>query len=400
MLTVTEIRHAKPKEKPYKLSDQRGLYLLITPSGSRLWRQKYRVQGREKLLAHGAYPDVSLEDARAHREAARKLLSQGVDPGTAKADREEATAVTFGAVAAEWLEKQSKKLTPVTLAKARWMLDDYLLPVLKSRPIASITAPDLLRELRKVEAKGAHDTAHRVRQRASQVFRYAIAAGIGGCDRDPTQDLRGALAPMVTKHHAAITEPRAVGALLRAIDGYSGQPAVAFALKLAPHVFVRPGELRAAEWCEFDLAAKVWRIPAARMKLKREHLVPLSAQVVKLLQELQPITGRARFAFPALSKTDRPISENTLNAALRRMGYDTKTEMTAHGFRSLASTLLNERGIAPDLIELQLAHTEQNKVRAAYNRAERLKERTKLMQEWSNHLDKLKAARPLSAGRT
>jgi integrase len=394
MLTVTAIRHAKPRQKPYKLADQRGLYLLITPSGSRLWRQKYRVQGREKLLTHGAFPDVSLEQARAHRDAARKLLADGQDPGAAKAEKAEEAAVTFGAVSAEWLRKQEKKLTPVTLAKARWMLNDYLLPAFKNRPIGSITAPDLLRELRKVEAKGAHDTAHRVRQRASQVFRYAIAAGIGGCDRDPTQDLRGALAPVVTKHHAAITEPRAVGALLRAIDGYSGQPAVGYALKIAPHVFLRPGELRAAEWSEFDMKAKTWRVPAARMKMKREHLVPLTTQVVALLEELRPLTGRFRHLFPALSKMDRCISENTLNAALRRMGYDTRSVMTAHGFRALASSLLNERGVAPDLIELQLAHKEKDKVRATYNRAERLAERKNVMQEWSNYLDELREAKP------
>ena len=394
MLTVTQIRNSKPTQKPYKLADQRGLYLLVTPSGSRLWRQKYRVHGREKLLSHGAFPEVTLEQARAERDAARRLLSQGVDPGAAKAERVEAEAVTFGAVATEWLAKQENKLTPATLAKARWMLADYLLPALKARPIASITAPDLLRELRKVEAKGAHDTAHRVRQRASQVFRYAIAAGIGGCDRDPTQDLRGALAPLVTKHHAAITEPRAVGALLRAIDGYDGQPSTGYALRLAPHVFVRPGELRAAEWSEFDMKAKTWRIPAARMKMKREHLVPLSTQVAALLEELRPLTGRHRFLFPALSKVGRCISENTLNAALRRMGYDTKAVMTAHGFRATASTLMNELGIAPDLIELQLAHREQDKVRASYNRAERLAERAKLMQSWSDRLDELRAEKP------
>jgi integrase len=224
------------------------------------------------------------------------------------------------------------------------------------------------------------------------VFRFGGATG--RADRDPTQDLRGALTPIVTKHHAAVTEPRAVGALLRAIDGYAGQPAVLYALRLAPHVFLRPGELRAAEWSELDLKAKTWRVPAARMKLKREHVVPLSTQAVKLLEELQAHTGRGRFLFPALSNLSRCISENTLNAALRRMGYDTRTEMTAHGFRSLASTLLNERGIHPDLIELQLAHKERNKVRSAYNRAERLKERNQLMQDWSDYLDELRAGSP------
>ncbi len=394
MLTVTQIRNAKPDERAYKLADERALYLLVTPSGGKLWRLKYRVQGREKLLSFGAFPDLSLEQARKRRDEARALLANGVDPASARAAQAEAEAATFGAVAEEWLSKQTKTLSPVTLAKARWMLTDYLLPALKSRPIASITAPDLLRELRKVEAKGAHDTAHRVRQRASQVFRYAIAAGLYGCERDPAQDLRGALAPIVTTNHPAITEPRAVGALLRAVDGYRGQPAVAFALKLAHHLFVRPGELRAARWQEFDLAAKVWCVPAERMKMGREHIVPLTRQVVELLGQLRPHTGHFAFLFPALSKADRPISENTLNAALRRMGYNTRTEHCAHGFRATASTLLNERGVAPDLIELQLAHKPRDKVCGAYNRAERLTERVTMMQSWSDYLDKLKATAP------
>lgn len=252
---------------------------------------------------------------------------------------------------------------------------------------------ELLSIIRRAEDDSANETAHRIRSRASQVFRYAIAAGLGACERDPAADLRGALASKEVRSHSAITEPRAVGALLRAIDGYDGQPSVVLALKLAPHLFVRPGELRAAEWSEFDTAAKLWRIPGARTKMRTEHLVPLSRQVLKLLEELRTHTGNKRFLFPAVGDSDRFMSENTIGGALRRLGY-TGDEMTAHGFRAMASTLLNERGTAPDLIELQLAHRERNKVRAAYNRAERIKERTKLMQDWSNYLDKLRRMKP------
>jgi integrase len=399
VLSALECTQAKPrntdgaqsKPKPYKLFDGGGLFLLVNPNGSKLWRLKYRFGGREKLLALGPFNLVSLKEARDKRDAAKKLLLDGIDPAAHRQLTKSAAAVTFKQVGEEWLTK--KHFSLATLAKARWLFDTWLYPDLGSRPVNAVTPAELLAIVRRAEADGSHETAHRLRSRASQVFRYAIAAGCGGCQRDPAADLRGALAPTVVRNHAAITEPRAVGALLRAIDGYDGQPSVMYALRVAPHLFVRPGELRAAEWSEFDEKAKLWRIPAARTKLRAEHLVPLSKQVLAMLKKLREHTGRQRFLFPATGNSDRCMSENTLGSALRRLGYS-GDQMTAHGFRAMASTLLNEQGIAPDLIELQLAHKERNKVRAAYNRAERLKERAKLMQEWSNHLDKLRTAKP------
>ncbi|MEJ0087941.1 MAG: integrase arm-type DNA-binding domain-containing protein [Pseudomonadota bacterium] len=392
MLTVKEIQAARPREKPYKLYDGHGLYLQVTPTGGRHWRCKYKVQGREKLLSFGPLELVPLAEAREKRDAARKLLLDGKDPGaeraTAKADR----TVTFKDVGEEWLGKQA--FSPATLGKARWLFDTWLYPAIGSRPVKDVTTRELLGIVRSAETSGANETAHRIRSRASQVFRYAVAAdNLGGCTRDPAADLRGALAPTVVTHHASVKEPRAVGALLRALDGYDGEPTVCYALKLAPHLFVRPGELRAAEWTEFDEKAKQWRIPAARTKLRREHLVPLSKQVVKLLTELRAHTGRRRFVFPAFGNSNRYLSENTLGAALRRLGYS-GDQMTAHGFRSMASTLLHELGKDTAVIELCMAHKEPNKVKAAYNAAERLPERKKLMQEWSNYLDKLRAMKP------
>lgn len=390
MLTETAIRNAKAPEKPAKLFDGGGLYLLVNPQGSRLWRLKYRIHGKEKLLAVGSYPDVSLKRAREKRDEARKLLADGIDPSSQRKADKLAHADTFEKIAAEWLDLQRKRLVPVSIAKAEWLFKELLNPFLGSKPITTITAADILAVLRKVESRGKHDTAHRMRQRCSQIFRFAVATG--RADRDPTADLRGALAPIVIQHRAAITEPQKIGGLLRAIDGYQGEPTVAAALKLSPLLFVRPGELRGAQWAEFDLRGKhpEWRIPAERMKMREPHIVPLSAQAVAILSELQILTGDGKYLFPSLRTTTRFISENTVNAALRRLGYS-KEEMTGHGFRSMASTCLNEQGWHPDLIELQLAHAERNKVRAAYNRAERLVERRKMMQSWATYLDGLKA---------
>jgi integrase len=393
-LTDKAIKALKPKERPYKRGDGRGLFLLVLPNGSKLWRYKYRLHRREKLLSLGAYPDVSLEHARDQLQEMRSQRARKLDPSAMRQEEKLAARQTFGLVAEDWLAVHSKEVSEATLAKTKWLLEDYLLPGLQHKPIASITPAELLRVLKKAEAEGAHETAKRLRQRASSVFRYAVATGRGGCHRDPTVDLRGALVIAKSKKHPAITAPAAVGALLRALDDYKGQSGVMYALRLAPHVFVRPGELRAAEWAEFDLAAKQWRIPGSRMKMGREHIVPLSTQVVAILEELKAHTGRFKFLFPALGRTDKCISENTLNAALRRMGYDTKTEMTSHGFRSTASTLLNERGTAPDLVELQLAHQERNNVRRAYNAAERIADRTAMMQSWSDYLGELRAAKP------
>jgi integrase len=399
VLSALECAQAKPQKahdsrstpKPYKLFDGGGLFLLVKPNGSKLWRLKYRFGGREKLLALGPYHLVSLKEARDKRDDAKKLLLDGIDPSAHRQHAKAAAAVTFKEVGEEWLTKKS--FAPTTLAKARWLFDTWLYPDLGSRPVNAVKPAELLAIIRRAEDDKANETAHRIRSRASQVFRYAIAAGCGGCERDPAADLRGALAPTVVRNHAAITEPRAVGALLRAIDGYDGQPTVVYALRLAPHLFVRPGELRAATWEEFDTeGTKLWRIPGTRTKMRTEHLVPLSKQVLAMLEELRAHTGRGRFLFPAVGDSTRYLSENTLGSALRRLGY-TGDQMTAHGFRALASTLLNERGVAPDLIELQLAHRERNKVRAAYNRAERMQERQKLMQNWSNYLEKLRGAK-------
>jgi integrase len=389
-LTDTEIRAAKAPEKPVKLFDGGGLFLLVQPNGSRLWRLKYRIDGREKLLALGAYPEVGLKDARIRREQARSQLADGVDPGAARKAQKVAQANTFEAIAREWLEKQRNKFTASTFAKAEWMLEEFLFPHIGARPIESIDAPDILAALRKVEARGRIETAHRTKWRAGEIFRYAIATG--RARRNPAGDLRGALIPVRSKRRAAITNPAKIGELLRALDGYSGQLGTEIALKLAPHVFVRPGELRGARWEEFTLEGKepTWRIPGERMKMGEEHIVPLSSQAVALLEELRPVTGPQGLLFPSLLTAARPMSENTINAALRRLGYS-KDDMTGHGFRAMASTCLNELGHPPDVIELQLAHAERNKVRAAYNRAQRLGDRRKMMQSWSDYLDELRA---------
>jgi integrase len=352
-------------------------------------RFRYKRGGVEKLLTLGAYPEVSLKRARDKRDDVRRQLADGVDP-TAKRRAEQDSAVnTFVAVADEWLLIKKKALTPATWTRDRRQLHKWVVPYLGNKPIASIEAPDLLAVLKRIEAKGVIDTAHRSREVCGRVFRHAIATG--RAKHDIAADLVGALAPRTTTHHAAITDPVKVGQLLRAIDGYDGQPTTAAALRLAPYVFVRPTELRAAEWSEMMLDGEQpeWRIPAERMKMREAHIVPLARQAVGILRKFLPITGRQRYAFPAIGGGDRPLSENTLNGAIRRLGYSGE-EMTAHGFRTMASTFLNEQGVHPDLIELQLAHAERNTVRAAYNRAQRLAERRSMMQSWADYLDLLR----------
>lgn len=390
MLTEPKIKAARPKEKPYKLFDERGLYLFVTPSGGRLWRLKYRLNGKEKLLALGAYPDVPLKRAREKRDEARRLIADGIDPSAQKKAERQASADTFSALAKEYLQVKRSSLNPKTIAKAQWLLDDWLNPSIGSIHVKKLRAAEVLAVCRRLEAKGKYESAHRARALASRVMRYGVATG--RCEHDPCAYLRGALKPVKVTNRAAITEPAKLGELLRAIDGYQGQPSTAYALKILPYLFVRPGELRAAEWREFDLESDepLWRIPAGRMKMKEQHVVPLARQVVVLLKQLQPITGDGPLLFPSMRSSKRPISDNTLNAALRRLGYS-GDEHVAHGFRSTASTLLNEQGWHPDLIELQLAHAPRNKVRAAYNRAERLAERRKMMQAWADYLDGLKA---------
>jgi integrase len=388
-LTDIAIRSAKATEKPSKLFDGGGLFLLVKPSGARMWRMKYRVAGREKLLSFGTYPEVSLKNARDKRDDARRLVAAAIDPSAKRKAEKAARADTFEAIAREWLLLKSAKLDARTHTKKLARFTALVFPRIGRRPISTITAADLLSVLRKIESRGNNETAHRLRSECGAVFRYAVATG--RAERDPTGDLRGALAPVVVRNHPAITDPAKIGELLRAIAGYRGQPSTEYALKLLPLVFVRPGELRGAEWTEFDLDGAEWRIPAARMKMREQHIVPLSSQVVDLLRELHLLTGNGKYLFPSLRTAERPISNNTVNAALRRLGFN-GDEMVAHGFRSMASTCLNEQGWHPDLIELQLAHAERNEVRAAYNRAQRLIERQKMMQAWANYLDGLRTS--------
>jgi integrase len=390
-LSDTRIRNAKPKDKSYKLFDERGLYLIIDANGRRHWRLRYYFRGKEKLISLGPYPYVSLKRAREKREEARTLIVEGIDPAAKrKAEKFAEQGETFEAVADEWLTLQTKNLKPDTLSMLRARVRMYLNPYIGSQPVGQITAPELLAALRKTEARGKNETAHRSRAIAGRIFRYAIATG--RAERDVSADLRDALAPVKAKNFAAITEPAKVAELMRALHGYVGQPVTGLALRLAPLVFVRPGELRGAEWPEFDLVNAEWRIPGARMKMGEQHIVPLSRQALGILNELKPLTGNSKYVFPSLLSRHRPMSENTINAALRRLGYSSQ-EHTGHGFRSMASTLLNEQGFAPDIIELQLAHVERNKVRAAYNRAQRLSERRKMMQAWADYLDDLRVGR-------
>jgi integrase len=388
MLTEVAIRKARPAGKPRKLADERGLYLEVMPTGAKYWRWKYRYADKEKRMAFGVYPEVSLAEARARRDEARAVLRDGRDPSAERKAAKQAALseeATFGVVAQEWLERQRANMAAATFEKAQWMLKQVA--SIAPRPIREITAPEVLSVLRAVEQGGRHETTHRVKQRIGQVMRYAIATG--RAERDVTADLRGALTSPTTKHHAAITDPAAVGELLRAIEGFSGQPATHAALRLAPYLFQRPYNIRAMEWTELDLDAGEWRIPADKMKMREAHVVPLPSQAVSILRDIQRITGSGRYCFPSARGRGRPLSNNTLNAALRRLGFD-KDTMTAHGFRAMASSLLNEQGWSPDVIERQLAHAERNKVRAAYNRAQYLADRRKMMQSWADYLDGLR----------
>ena len=390
-LSDTKIRTAKPKTKIYKLYDSKGLYIEITPKGSKRWRFKYRFDNKEKRISLGIYPDVLLKKARDRRDEAREILAEGLDPSIQRKQQKLKKAAlqanTFEAVAREWHKKKSKKWTPGHSQKTLAWLEKNIFPWLANRPIADIEAPELLVVLRKVESRGAIDTAHRLKQVCGQIFRYAIATG--KASRDIAADLKGALEPVVTEHFARLTNPKDVGALMRVIESYTGSFITRYALQLAPLVFVRPGELRYAEWAEVNFETAEWVIPAEKMKMKRKHIVPLSSQAIKILNEIQPLTGHARYIFHSERTNTRPMSENTLNAALRRLGY-TKEQMTAHGFRGMASTLLHEKGFNRDWIETQLAHSESNSVRAAYNYAQYLPERKTMLQWWADYLDRLK----------
>jgi integrase len=388
MLTNAVISGAKPREKPFKLSDGGGLYLLVNPSGSRWWRFKFRVHGRENLLSLGIFPEVPLREARELRDEARRDLRKGIDPAAKRRTARMAGGETFKAIAQEWFDKFSPNWVQSYSSKVIRRLEICVFPWIGKMPISQIKAPDLLSCLRRVEARGKLGTAHRALQVCGRVFRYAVATG--RAERDPSGDLRGALPPKQEKHHASFTDPASLAGLLRAIDAYDGSAVVRNALRLAPMVFVRPGELRAAEWKEFNLDAGEWRIGAERMKMRVQHIVPLSRQAVAILHEMHPVTGAGRFVFPSPRTDTRPLSDNGMLAALRRMGFE-RGVLTVHGFRSTASTLLNEQGWNPDAIERQLAHSERDGVRAAYNYAEYLPERRKMMQFWSEYLDSLRA---------
>lgn len=391
-LTDVAIRALKPADKVQKISDGEGLQLWVMPVGSKLWRYAYRYNGEQKTLALGAYPEITLAEARKKRDEARALLVSGIDPGQQrkldKITKAISDAATFGAVAEEYLTKKEREgLAASTLKRLRSQLR-YVNADLGKRPIADITAPEVLAPLQKIDAKGTHETATRTKELCGAIFRFGMATGRR--TDDPTQALHGALTNHRVKHRAAILEPVAFGALLRAIEDSDVQPTTKAALKLLALVFPRPGELRNAEWSEFDFEKAVWVIPAGRMKMRREHQIPLSHQALEILKELRVITGNGKLLFPGNRSVQRPISENTLNAALRRMGYD-KDEVTAHGFRGTASTLLNESGkFSPDAIERSLAHQENDEIRRAYNRGAYWNERVTMAQWWADHLDVLK----------
>jgi len=386
-LTNLKVQKAKPQARQYKLADERGMYLLIHPKGGKYWRLDYRFEGRRKTLAIGTHPETSLKEARKKRDRARSDIEGGIDPSGHQNGKPAFGDDSFETVAREWHEKYRSQWTEGHASTTLRRLEANLLPWLGKRPLGAIEPPELLRSLRRVENRGAVETAHRIQQIASRIFRYGVATG--RCSRDPTLDLKGALPPKRSEHFPTITDPKKIGALLRAVDDYQGSFITRIALQIAPLVFVRPGELRHAEWVEIQLDSAEWRIPAAKMKMKRDHIVPLSDQAIQILEEIKPLTSNGRYIFPSTRSETRPMSENTVNGALRRLGYEVN-EFTGHGFRSMASTLLNESGWTPDAIERQLAHVEGNSVRAAYNYAEHLDERRRMMQWWADYLDELR----------
>ena len=386
-LTDTAIRAAKPSEKQQKLFDGSGLYLLLFPTGSKVWRFKYHFQGREKLISLGQYPAVSLKDAREKAAEARKALGSGKDPSAERQQSRLHQKNTFEIIAREWHEKQTPAWSMGHAANVLRRMEHNLFPAIGSKPVNAIMATDLLSVLRKIESRDAVTVARVARGICSSVFRYAVMTG--RAERDPAADIRGAIAAHAAKNRAALTDPEKVGELLLAIDSYSGAFAVRYALNLMALTFCRPVEILHAEWPEFDFADKLWRIPAAKMKMSRDHLVPLSQQAIAVLEILRPYSGEGQYVFPGLRAGKAVMRSQTLVAALRRMGFD-KSETSAHGFRAMASTLLNEQGYPPDVIERQLAHVPSNQVRAAYNRAEYLPERRKMMDEWATYLDALR----------
>jgi len=392
MLTIKEIEAAKPKEKTYKLADGHGLYLEVTPSGAKYWRLKYRVARKEKRLAIGVYPEVRPPEARDKAKEARSQVRAGIDPSAKKqADKQAvllAASNNFEAVAREWLDGRKSHVEPAQHVKTLARLENDVFPWIGKRPITEIDAPEILTVLRRIDRRGARYTAHRVRSEISRVFRFAIATGRG--TTDPAQSLIGAIPPAVEKHMPAITDPAKVAEMLRAFDAFSGTFPVQCALKLAPMLFTRPGELRKAEWASIDLDKAEWRYRVS--KTKTDHLVPLPHQAVVILRDLNALTGSGRYVFPGARTSSRPMSDAAINAALRRLGYDTKTEITGHGFRAMARTILHEElDQKPEVIEHQLSHSVPDALGTAYNRTKFLRERQVMMQTWSDYLDKIKA---------
>jgi integrase len=389
-LNEMKIRNAKPRGKFYKLTDSGGLYLHVTEKGGKLWRFKYRFAGKYKLLALGSYPEISLLDARQSRDEARRQLAKGIDPSAARRAQKQADIQeieTFELIAKEWHKRFFSTWSVRYAETLMSRLELYIFPWIGKRPIAEIKAPELLAVLRRIESRGILDTTQRVRIICGQVFRYAVVTG--RAERDPITDLKGALPQPQKTNRAAITEPKKVGKLLRAIDGYQGSFVVQCALKLAPLLFVRPGELRHAEWEEISFENAEWNIPGSKMKMKEPHLVPLSEQAIAILTELKKLTGAGRYLFPGRT-ADRPMSDNAILAALRIMGY-AKEEMSGHGFRAMARTILDEvLQVRPDFIEHQLAHSVRDPLGRAYNRTAHLAERKKMMQKWADYLDGLK----------
>lgn len=384
------VANLKPTPKEKKYFDGEGLYIAVKPNGKKVWRMSYRFNGIARTYSIGEYPIVSLKDARDKRTAAKVQIENGVDPSKQKKLGAEFVSPknSLSVIAKEWYEKHKSNWKPSHGESVFRRLESNVLAYLGNRPIGDIKPLELLQVLRKIEDRGAVEHAHRMTQVCSAVFRYAVATG--RAEGDITRDLRGAIPPRKPVHYPTITDPEKVGGLMRAIDGYEGSIVVAAALRMAPRVFVRPGELRWAVWSEFKMEKGEWRIPAERMKMKEQHIVPLSRQVLDILEKLQKVTGDGEFLFPGLRKKEQPISDAAVNAALRRLGYE-QEEFTGHSFRSMASTLLNELGWNRDAIERQLAHAERNKVRGAYNFAEFLPERRRMIQAWADYLDELKA---------
>lgn len=391
-LSDTAIRNVKSTDKSQRLFDSNGLYLEVSPAGGKWWRFKYRFAGKEKRLSLGTYPDTGLKEARAKRDDARKLLASGIDPGqqrkAVKAAGEERAANSFEVVAREWFVKQSPAWVETHAARILSRLENNIFPWLGKMPVSEIKPKDILETLNRVVGRGANESAHRLLQICGQIFRFAIITE--RAERNPCADLRGALPPVKSTHRAAITDPKAIGGLLRAIDGYDGTLATRCALRLAPLLFVRPGELRQAEWAEFDFENNTWTIPGEKMKMGDSHIVPLAKQALEILAEIKPLTGRCRYVFPSARSPKRPMSNNAILAALRRMGF-AKDEMSGHGFRAMARTVLDEvLHFRPDYIEHQLAHAVRDPNGRAYNRTSHLAERKAMMQQWADYLDKLK----------